>query len=37
MKGNLGSEALLRVEILSKNNLATTYSLQALDRTWSAK
>ena len=37
MKGNLGSEVLLRVETLSEDNFATTDLLQALDRTWSAK
>ena len=37
MKGNLGSEVLLRVETLSEDNFATTDSLRALAYTWSAK
>ena len=37
MKCNLGSEVLLKVETLSEDNFATTDSLRALDRTWSAK
>ena len=37
MKGNLGSEFLLRAETLSEDKFATTDLLRALDRTWSAK
>jgi hypothetical protein len=33
MKGNLGSEVLLRVETLSEDNPATTDSLRAPDHT----
>jgi hypothetical protein len=35
MKGNLGSEVLLRVETLSEDNFATTNSLRAPDCNWS--
>ena len=37
MKGNLGSEVLLRVETLSVDNFATTDSLRALAFAWSAR
>ena len=37
MKGNLGSEVLLRVETLSEDNFTTTNSLWAPDHTWSAR
>ena len=37
MKGNLGSEVLLRDETLSEHNFATTDSLQAPAYTWSAR
>jgi hypothetical protein len=37
MKGNLGSEILLRVETFNEVNFATTNLLQTPDRTWSAK
>jgi hypothetical protein len=37
MKGNMGSEVLLRVDALSEDNFATSDSLRASDRTWSAK
>ena len=36
MKGNLGSEVLLKVETLSKDNFATTDSLRASDHTYSS-
>ena len=36
MKGNLGSEVLLKVETLSEDNFATTDSLRPLDCNWSA-
>ena len=36
MKGHLGSEVLLKVETLSKDNFATTDSHRAPDHTWSA-
>ena len=36
MKGNLGSEVLLRPETLIEDNFATTDSLQALGCNWSA-
>ena len=35
MKGNLGSEVLLKVETLSEDNIATTDSLWAPDCNWS--
>ena len=37
MKGNLGSEVLLKVETLSKDNFATIDSLRVSDHTWSAR
>ena len=37
MKDNSVSEVLLRVDTLSEDNIATTDSLRALDRTWSTK
>ena len=37
MKGNLGSEVLLRVETLSEDNFATTDSLRAPAYAWSTK
>ena len=37
MKGNLGSEVLLKVETLSKDNFATIDSLWAPGHTWSTK
>jgi hypothetical protein len=37
MKGNLGTEVLLRAETLNEVNFATTNLLQAPDRTWFAK
>jgi hypothetical protein len=37
MKGNLGSEVLLSVEILSEDNFVTIDSLRAPAYTWSAR
>jgi len=37
MMDNSGSEVLLRVDTLSEDNFATTDSLRALNRTWSAE
>ena len=37
MKGNLGSEVLLKVEALSKDNFATIDSLRAPTYAWSAR
>ena len=37
MKGNLGSEVLLRVETLSEANFTTIDSLQAPAYAWSAR
>jgi len=37
MKGNLGSDVLLRVETLSEDNFATTDSLRAPAYAWSAR